>query len=515
ERVESYDAVSRHRFVTTYAYHHGYFDGAEREFRGFGMVEQWDTESFSRFSGAGDLPPPANASDPEMHLPPVRTRTWFHTGAWTAGARISAQYAREYYQGDALATLLPDTILPTGLSAIEAREACRALKGQVLRQEVYADDGTVQAAEPYTVSERSYAVRSIQPIVGRAHGVYLVYPREAIESHYERNPNGVIDPRITHAFTLEVDEHGVTLRSAAVGYPRRVAFAAHDEQGTTAITLREVNVADHVPTKAGWYRLSVPIESRSYELLGLLPAANALLTFAQILAAADTADELPYEQLTGPSQYSKRLLSQSMTLYANDDRTGPLPLGQFASHALAWQSYSKAFTPALLTSALGGRATDAILTEGGYIRFLPEDDAWWVPSGRAAFSGPERFYLPDTFSDSFGNTSTVGYDIYNFAVVQATDPLENTVLADYDYRVLAPVRVTDANGNRAAAQFDELGRVVASAILGKVGSTDGDTLADPTTTFAYDLTRFATTGEPNVVYSRAREQHGPTNTRWQ
>ncbi len=87
-------------------------DGAEREFRGFGMVEQWDTESFSRFSGAGELPPPANASDPELHLPPVRTRTWFHTGAWAAGARISAQYAREYYQGDTLATLLPDTIFP-------------------------------------------------------------------------------------------------------------------------------------------------------------------------------------------------------------------------------------------------------------------------------------------------------------------------------------------------------------------------------------------------------------------
>ena len=61
-RLETYDAVSRHRFVSTYAYHHGYFDGIEREFRGFGMVEQWDTESFSRFSGMGDLPPPANAT---------------------------------------------------------------------------------------------------------------------------------------------------------------------------------------------------------------------------------------------------------------------------------------------------------------------------------------------------------------------------------------------------------------------------------------------------------------------
>lgn len=44
ERVETYDRINKNRFVTRYAYHHGYFDGKEREFRGFGMVEQWDTE---------------------------------------------------------------------------------------------------------------------------------------------------------------------------------------------------------------------------------------------------------------------------------------------------------------------------------------------------------------------------------------------------------------------------------------------------------------------------------------
>src|SRR5215510_2199493 len=32
ERVETYDHISRNRFVTRYAYHHGYFDGEEREF---------------------------------------------------------------------------------------------------------------------------------------------------------------------------------------------------------------------------------------------------------------------------------------------------------------------------------------------------------------------------------------------------------------------------------------------------------------------------------------------------
>ena len=49
ERVETYDEPTDTRFVTRYAYHHGYFDGIGREFRGFGMVEQWDTEHYDQY----------------------------------------------------------------------------------------------------------------------------------------------------------------------------------------------------------------------------------------------------------------------------------------------------------------------------------------------------------------------------------------------------------------------------------------------------------------------------------
>ena len=64
ERVETYDHISRNRFVTRYAYHHGYFDGDEREFRGFGMVEQWDTEEFAALTGSGTLPPATTSTPP-------------------------------------------------------------------------------------------------------------------------------------------------------------------------------------------------------------------------------------------------------------------------------------------------------------------------------------------------------------------------------------------------------------------------------------------------------------------
>lgn len=527
-RVETYDAISRHRFVSTYAYHHGYYDGVEREFRGFGMVEQWDTESFSKFSGMGELPPPANATDPEMHLPPMHTKTWFHTGAWGAEAAITQLYADEYYQGDDLAVLLPDTILPSGLSAAEEREACRALKGQVLRKEIYADDGSELAPHPYLVSEQSYSIKRLQPMVGKAHGVFFVHPREAIEYHYERKPSvpatqtepaKPMDPRVTHAFTLEVDQYGSVRRSAAVGYPRRAAHVAFDEQERVAITLTETDVSHHAPAaQGGWHRLGVPIEARTYELTGLTPATDALFSFQDVLAAADAASTptniLPYEGTPDPTKKQKRLLSQLRTLYYANDLSGALPLGDVESLALPYEGYTKVFTPALLASALGGRATDAILTEGGYVRFLPADDAWWAPSGRQVFAA-DKFYLPTTFIDPWNKSTYVVYDLYRLAVIQATDPVLNVVSATNDYRVLAPAEVTDANGNRAAARFDALGRVVATAVMGKSGSTDGDTLDDPTTTFEYDLDDYQLTGNPCFVFARAREKHGVANLRWQ
>ena len=45
--VEVLDAISGGRLTTQYRYHHGYWDGVEREFRGFAMVEHFDTETFA------------------------------------------------------------------------------------------------------------------------------------------------------------------------------------------------------------------------------------------------------------------------------------------------------------------------------------------------------------------------------------------------------------------------------------------------------------------------------------
>src|SRR4029450_10227554 len=81
-RVEVIDAISGGKLTTEYGYHHGYWDGAEREFRGFGRVDRRDTESFADFHSA-ELHPQSrsfNSIPTRFFASPVETRTWFHQG---------------------------------------------------------------------------------------------------------------------------------------------------------------------------------------------------------------------------------------------------------------------------------------------------------------------------------------------------------------------------------------------------------------------------------------------------
>ena len=165
------------------------------------MVEQFDTEELAAL-GESDVLPTADNLDAASHVPPVCTKTWFHTGMHLGRAHVSNFFAGlldaedkgEYYRepdltdAQARQLLLDDTVLPAGLTAEEEREACRALKGSMLRQEVYALDGTEKAEIPYTVAEQNFTIRRLQPQAGNRHAVFFTHPREAISYHYERDP---------------------------------------------------------------------------------------------------------------------------------------------------------------------------------------------------------------------------------------------------------------------------------------------------------------------------------------
>lgn len=520
ERVVTRDHISGNRFVTRYAYHHGYFDGIEREFRGFAMVEQWDTEEFAAL-GAGRIPEGTNF-EASSHVPPVLTRTWFHTGIYLGRNHVSDFFAGfldtndigEYYRepglsdAEARALLLDDTILPEGLTAEEEREACRALKGSMLRQEIYAHDGTDEAEHPYTVAEQNFAIRKLQPRKGNRHGVFFTHARESLNYHYERKP---ADPRISHALTLEVDDYGNVLKSAAIGYGRRrpdMRLSPGDQarQAQILITYTENRVTNAVET-ADDRRTPLPCESRTYELTGLaLPSGRHRFTLDEVSEAGPAAIAIEYESEPTPGRREKRLIEHVRSYYRCNELGGSLPLGELQSLALPFESYKLAFTPGLVTEIYGERATSAMLENGGRYVHTEGDANWWIPSGRIFYSpdtedtpaqelacAREHFFLPRRYRDPFhtdevSTESFVTYDAHDLLVKETRDALGNRVTAaKQDYRVLKPEQVIDPNRNRSAVAFDALGMVVGTAVMGKAAPApvEGDSLNG----FTADLTQ--------------------------
>jgi len=508
ERIETFDRISRNRFVTRYAYHHGYFDGIEREFRGFGRVEQWDTEEI------GSIPDDETTStatnlDAASFVPPIHTRTWFHTGIHLGRERVTSHFAGEYYS----ATGLSDAVLPPGLRPDEEREACRALKGSMLRQEVYGLDGTDKARHPYTVTEQSFTIELLQPQGANRHAVFFTHARESLNFHYERNPD---DPRISHTLTLEVDKYGNVLKSAAIGYGREQSpldeQPDQDKQTQTLITYTESSTTKAVDDPDD-YRTPLPREVCTFELSGYAPASASLHFRISDFVTPDPADpggrkqillfdgEVPYEE-SPPAGRRRRLIENARTLYRKNDLSGLLPPGHLESRALPGQSYKLAFTPGLLAQTygnlladpaqvLGGKAGD----QGGYVD-LGADGRWWIPSGRLFYStaadaavelseARQHFFLPRKFTDPFDFATTVDYDTYDLLVVRTEDAVQNTVTALHDYRVLQPWQMTDPNGNRTEAAFDVLGMIAGTAVRGKAtGPDEGDSFAS----FITDLT---------------------------
>lgn len=542
ERIEIFDHISRNRFVTRHAFHHGYFDGVEREFRGFGMVEQWDTEEFATLSANAAFPDATNI-DAASHVPPVHTKTWFHTGVYLGRDRVSnffaglldgndiGDYYREPGMDDTTARkrLLDDTVLPVGLSIDDEREACRALKGTMLRQEVYALDGSAKEQHPYTVIEQNFTIEQLQPRGNNRHSVFFTHAREAISYHYERNP---ADPRVSHAFTLEVDDYGNVLKSAAVGYGRRqpdTNLPAPDQgkQTRTLITCTE-NRVTNVVSEADDYRTPLTCEARTYELTGLRNAADGdRYTFDEILGECATATLLDYEQAPTAGQQQKRLLECIRILYrpndcgvALNDPLTLLPLGTLESLALAGERYQQAFTPMLAkqmyvdSGKLSPAELDTVLAKDGRYVHSAGDANWWIPSGRMFYSpgsaddantertyARQHFFLPHRYRDPFhtntvSTESFVSYDSYDLLAVETRDALDNVVTLTtsddagnsavrIDYRVLQPYWVTDPNGNRTQLAFDALGMVAGTAVMGKPAENKGDLLAG----FEADLTQ--------------------------
>lgn len=528
-RVEIYDHVSRNRFTTSSTYHHGYFDAVEREFRGFARIEHLDTEEIGAMAKTNRFPAGKN-EESFSTVPPTLTKTWFHTGFFFGGKSISRHLEEEYYTEPELspqekaAMRLPDSVLPGGLTGEAAREACRSLKGSILRQEVYALDRTPESSRPYSITENNFTIRQIQPREQNPYGVYFTYTRETISFSYERkiyrvNATMRADPRVSHTFALEVDAFGNILKSASLGYGRRFPDAPHlltvgerQQQEGLLATFTE-NRYTNLVHEPDAYRTPLPSESLYFELIGIEPnfhLSNITNLFrfdelaAKIAALSGVSDEVPLADVTtaknGHRRPRRRLIGTSRTRYRSNSLSHLLPLGALESLALPGESYKLAYASGLLTRVYRRQApghppedllpapAQVLGDEGGY-RDLDGDGRWWIPSGRVFYSpdgadgaaeelrqARRHFFLPRRFQDPFGNLSTIAHDRNDLAVIETVNALGNTTRAQLDYRVLAPRLITDPNGNRSEVSFDALGMVAGVALMGKADEKIGDSL---------------------------------------
>jgi RHS repeat-associated protein len=537
-QIDRLDAISNSHLTSTYTYHHGFFDGVEREFRGFARVEQTDAEAFT-----------VGTAGTETFQPPTRTVSWFHTGAWLEKETLEAALALEYFPPGPKDTsspstmLLPDTILtvapatppatPRLMTIQDEREAARALRGHMLHQEVYADDADTNptlASLPFATTEASFEVQMLQTSAGWRHGVFYAFPRETISVHTERNPT---DPRVTHELVLDIDEFGNVLRKAAVAYGRGTVAGAQPEQQKVWATYAQMSYINH-PVNLGtesFYRLGLPSETISYELTGLdVPVGGQGLVTRDAINGAitglDAAHDIPYDA-TPPAdgQPARRMLDHKQQLYYAEDATGnptgAAALGDTGAHALPFESYQLALTAGLVAELiqqsgdLCGTAFDpaVLLSEGRYVQ---RDTGYWTASGHLVFDSA-HFYLPTEAFDAFGQHHFATFDTLSLLIEATQDPLGNIVLAVNDYRVLVPSQLTDPNLNRVAVAFDALGMVVKTVVMGKVGAGEGDTLDQPTATVEYDLLRWQnpdSTGVPRpaLAHSISRERHGDPNS---
>ena len=529
KKVETYDYISRNRFVRAYTYHHGFFDGVEREFRGFGRVDQLDTEEFAALTRSGAFPVGENIRA-ESNVPPVLTKTWFHTGVYLGGGRVSRHMEHEYWREPGLrphehqAMLLDDTILPEDLTPEEAREACRALKGSLLRQEIYALDDREASDQPYTVSEANFTIRPLQPRGRSRHAVFFTHGRENLSFNYERKLYEVdgcrrADPRVMHIVILEVDDYGNILQSINIGYGRRFADLSpfltdgdREKQKKILLTL-STNQYTNVVGQPDAYRKPLIAEASLFELIHMQPAASCfgvtnLFRFhelaTKVAQASDGLHDLAYEDIeaegaTTAAPY-RRLLRQSRTLFRSDALDRFLPLGVVEPLALPGEDYQLALTPGFLKRVYRRSQHDhppenllpnaeSVLRQEGAYEDLDGNGHWWIRSGQMFYSpaitdnpteelahAKRHFFIANRFINPFGNVSSVTYDTHDLSLVKSRDPVGNTVVSLIDYRLLSPYLMTDANGNRSQVVFDTLGLVVGTALMGKQGDDQGDNL---------------------------------------
>jgi RHS repeat-associated protein len=506
-RNESIDEIAQVSKIDEFSYADGYFDSAERAFRGFGFVERRSTTL---------LPPPDLPAEQKL------VRTWNQTGAYLSEPKIAAQERAQYFH-DPGALTLPSRAFDDAIARSDGstlRYAYRAISGHTIRTEQYGATYTV----PFTVAQQTPLVRLIQPSIEGHRPVFQVLTRESANAEYDPAITDVtaFDPRTSYNAIVATTPYGQPAITADVYYPRRkLPQPAPPEQGIRQVTATTQDWINH--PGLDWWVMGVSYQRRSFELAGLCDPADRYYTFdecaAQVTEARAHQIDFGTPFSTGPQA---RPYAWTQQYFWNTDRSAALPLGETAPQQLLHHERTAVFPVAYVEVVYGkGRVTDAMLSEDGGYEL--DNGHWWKPGSTTTYAAGEQYYLPLAQATEFGSLTRLDYDRYALAVTLQIDPLGNRTEVVTDYQALAPCSITDINKNMAQALYDPLARIMVKTLWGvkdglSVGNAPlaqyqpiwnaqaGEVLADParfvqgaSTFVCYDLASWRNGVAPRII----------------
>ncbi|WLH63707.1 SpvB/TcaC N-terminal domain-containing protein [Pseudomonas sp. FP2300] len=473
------DEITGNRLTRKFAYRQGYYDGVEREFRGFGLLLETDNETN-----------PDDADAQGFTMPSLK-KTWFHTGKTVDMPRIG-------YNDDPQAVALGKALLcqyqgeaghdipvaaPTPATRIEM---ARALSGHVLRSETFGVDRRRKTRTLYSVQEHRYRIRLLQaPDSHRSYARMLPLPLESITYQYEGT---VDDPQCQHTLNLQHDQYGALTHSLDIHYARRKT--ADDNPPFSDVDQQRWWRDAHDPAQQFYYLNETRAE------------------FIHLQAPQAWRLGLPYRQRTQALRCPKApeaggLAPQDMTFETFSERVKQITwTNQSTLTGLTVQRYKDALSPATLADgvadfqALADHLETAELDENALkaFRLLPQETRpkgrmlernhyhrmvdflpassrpvrlWSVKSGFATYAPWDGFYKIRTLqpSESHG-VIEISRDNRHCVLTRFQLPDGCATEATYDYRSLQPRRVTDPNGNVQEGLLDAFGQVLATSFYG-------------------------------------------------
>lgn len=495
KRQVQVDEITVNKLTQLMSYRQGYYDPFEREFRGFGLLLQTDTEATEAERAS------------EGFTAPILSKTWFHVG------KSIDQPGVGYYSGDAQAVALQPTKLerfhlrdragePLEPDEETTRQIARSLSGSTLRSEIFASDNPVV---PYAVTEARFLVRLLR--AKSEHYPYAVLQPMALESiSYQYEPEMPDDPRCEHTLNLKWDEFGSLLHAFIVYYARRKTDStppfddehenrywkdAHDDAQQrwylTESKAEPIHLYDDATWKPGQpFRLGLPYRERG----------NALVLEKLQLTAKDIHHKNFLEWSKDEGEWAKQsvLAGMSMQLYIDPDTHQTLEKGKATVHALP------GYVEIAELDAHALSAYDKLKNEQGQMPFnlkeklespevgyhimkwfLPEveqtepDDPseaknylWSVHRGFPKYHDSEGFYNVESFQQTQSHGVTkVAYDPYwcLHTAIELPDGCITQTIAT-DYCTFLPAAIRDPNQNTQEACYNAFGEVLVTSFYG-------------------------------------------------